>query len=402
MATYKYKAVRSGKEYTAKVEAEDKLSLYKDLQTKGETVLSVEEIKKGSLGSLSFSFGKGIKVDDKILFAKNLAAMITAGLPLARALTVLSRQTRSKNFKNILESIGDDLNKGTPFSQALKAHGDAFPPVMTAMVAAGEESGNMAGSLKIVGEQMEKSHMLAKKVKGAMMYPTVILIAMCIVGVLMFIFVIPKLTETFKGFNVELPWITRAIITSSDWVQAHLVLFLGLIFAFVFVVIFAFKSRPGKRFVDAVSIKLPVIGTMIKEVNSARATRTLSSLLSSGVDIVGSLAIASDVVQNHYYKEMLKDLANKVEKGVELAPLFIAREDIYPIFVGEMIGVGEETGTLSNVLVEVATYYEGEVDQKTKDLSSIIEPILMLTIGVAVGFFAIAMISPIYSLSDKI
>jgi type IV pilus assembly protein PilC len=402
MATYKYKAIHSGKEYTAKVEAEDKLALYKDLQAKGETVLSVEEIKKGSVNGFSFSFGKGIKVDDKILFAKNLAAMLTAGLPLARALTVLSRQTRSKNFQNILEAIGDDLNKGTPFSQALKAHNDAFPPVMTAMVAAGEESGNMAGSLKIVGEQMEKSHMLAKKVKGAMMYPTVILIAMCVVGVLMFIFVIPKLTETFKGFNVELPLITRVIIVTSDWVQANLLLFVALIIAFVVMAVLAFKSRIGKRFIDTVALKLPVIGTMVKEVNSAHATRTLSSLISSGVDIVGALAIAADVVQNHYYKEMLKELAGRVEKGVELAPLFISREDIYPVFVGEMIGVGEETGTLSNVLFEVATYYEAEVDQKTKDLSSIIEPILMLTIGVAVGFFAIAMISPIYSLSDKI
>jgi type IV pilus assembly protein PilC len=401
MALYKIKAIRNGTEYSTKVEAEDKLSLYKDLQSKGETVLSVDEVRKGSL-DLSFSFGKGIKTEDKILFAKNLAAMITAGLPLARALTVISRQSKSKNFKNILSSIGDDLNKGTPFSQSLKSHPEAFPPLMVAMVGAGEESGNMAGSLKIVGEQMEKNHLLAKKIKGAMMYPAVIMVAMSAVALLMIIFILPKLTETFKGFNADLPALTKAIIFVSDFVQAHLILVLVSIAAFVALIIVLIKSARGKRIIDTVSIRMPIIGTMVKEVNSARVARTLSSLISSGVDIVGALAIASDVVQNHYYKEMVRELSEKVEKGVELAPIFIGREDIYPVFVGEMIGVGEETGTLSNVLLEVAVYYEAEVDQKTKDLSSIIEPFLMLFIGVAVGFFAVAMISPIYSLSDKI
>jgi type IV pilus assembly protein PilC len=403
---FSYKAVRAdGSEYEANLEAVDKFALFRDLHAKGETVVSAHEKggPKKSGAFLSLSFGaRGTKMADRIMFAKNLSAMIKAGLPLARALVVLERQMTSKAWKPVFSSLQDELSKGTAFSVALSKFPKTFAPVFVSMVAAGQESGSLAESLSIVGNQLERAHQLSKKIKGAMMYPGIILTVMFAIGVMMFIFVLPKLTETFKQFNVELPLATRIIIGSSDFVSANIPL-LGVGILVVVAALFAIKkSAVGTSMIDRVVLKMPVIGMIAQEVNSARTARTLSSLLSSGVDVVASMKITADVVQNVHYKKMLSRTAEDIQKGSTIQSLFMPRTDLYPSFVGEMIGVGEETGTLSKVLLEVALFYEGEVEQKTRDMSTIIEPVLMVVIGVGVGFFALAMIAPIYSLTSTI
>jgi type IV pilus assembly protein PilC len=403
---FSYKAVRAdGSEYEATVEAVDKFALFRDLHAKGETVVSVRE-KGGSKKSgafLSMSLGsRGTKMADRIMFAKNLSAMLKAGLPLARALLVLERQMTSKAWKPIFASLQDDLSKGVPLSAALAKFPKTFAPVFVSMVAAGQESGSLAEALSIIGGQLERAYQLSKKIKGAMMYPGIILTVMCAIGIMMFVFVLPKLTDTFKQFNVELPLATRMIIGSSDFVSANIPL-LGVILFVIIAALFVIpRTTLGKSLIDKMILKLPVIGAIAQEVNSARTARTLSSLLSSGVDVVSSMKITADVVQNVHYKKMLSRTAEDIQKGSTIQSLFMPRTDLYPSFVGEMIGVGEETGTLSKVLLEVATFYEGEVEQKTKDMSTIIEPVLMVVIGVGVGFFALAMIAPIYSLTSTI
>lgn len=403
MPQFKYKAVRDGKEYSGVEEASDKFALYKSFQTRGETIVSAKEIKKSSnfFHTFSISFG-GIKTPDKIMFAKNLSAMLVAGLSLSRSLSVLSRQIKSKKFKEILDSLQEGLNRGQSFSQALKDFPQAFSTLFVSMVASGEESGNLSGALRIVGEQIEKTYLLQKKVKGAMMYPGIIFGVMIAIAVLMFVFVVPKLTETFSEFKVELPLSTRIVIGISETLQNNfiIVLIVGILAAVG--IRYYMKSLQGKKLFHRLFLKIPIIGHIVQEVNSARLARTLSSLLTSGVDVVGALGITGEVVQNYHYQSMLKEVAEKVQKGQPLAPLFSEREDLYPVFVGEMIGVGEETGTLSKVLFDIAVYYENEVDQKTKDLSTVIEPFLMVFIGAGVGFFALAMISPIYSISNNI
>ncbi len=401
---FSYKAVKKdGTHYEGTLEAQDKFALFKKIHEQGDAVLeATEKNGGGSLKKfLNFSFG-GAKMADRIMFAKNLAAMLKAGLPLARALTVLERQMTGKVWKPIFASLSDSLAKGTPFSAALAMFPKSFSSLFVSMVAAGEESGSLAQSLLIVGEQLEKSHNLQKKVKGAMMYPSIILGVMVIIGILMLIFVIPKLTATFKEFKADLPMATKFVIWISDLFESHYILIiLGLIV--VSVGGFAFtKTAVGKRFMGKLVLKLPIIGNIAKEVNSARVARTFSSLLSSGVEVVTAIKITSDVVQNVHYKEMLALTAENIQKGSTLQSLFMPRGDLYPSFVSEMIGVGEETGTLSKTLFEVALFYENEVDQKTKDMSTIIEPFLMVFIGTAVGFFDLAMISPIYSLSNNI
>lgn len=400
---FSYRAVgKDGKEYTGTQEAPDKFAVYKTLHAQGVTPLSVTESDgKRSLSFLSFSFG-GAKMTDRIMFAKNLSAMLRAGLPLARALAVLEKQVNDKQIRRTCTELVERLAKGESLSMALKSYPKIFSNLFVAMVAAGEESGNLAGSLQVVADQLDKSHALTKKVRGAMMYPAIILSVMVIIGVLMFIYVVPKLTETFREFNVELPLQTKIILGVSDFVINHYaVLILGIFAVSIGFIGFA-KTTRGKSMIHALILKLPVIGPIAMEVNSARTTRTMSSLLSSGVEIVRAMGIAGDVVQNVHYKAMLAEAAEKVQKGESIQSLFVPRTDLYPPFVGEMIGVGEETGTLSKVLFEVASFYENEVEQKTKDISTIIEPVLMVVIGAGVGFFALSVISPIYSLSENI
>lgn len=401
---FTYKAVRQGGgEYEATMEAADKFALYKEVHAKGDAVISVHaKTAKGKVKKLfSISWG-GIKAADKVMFAKNLAAMLRAGLPLARSLSVLERQIDSKEWKKIFSALEDNVAKGTAFSVSLNQFPKVFNPLFVSMVAAGEESGNLAGSLSLIGEELEKSYELRKKVRGAMMYPLIILGLMFAIGILMFMYVIPKLTSTFKQFNAELPFATRAIIATSDFFQTYYIWIFAVIIIVVILAIVFSKSVRGKRMMDKAILKLPIVGLMSRETNSARTARTLSSLLSSGVAMVSALKITSGVVQNLHFKDMLARTSESIQKGSSLQSLFSVETNLYPPFVGEMMGVGEETGTLTKSLLEVATFYENEIDQKTKDMSTIVEPLLMIFIGVGVGFFALAMIAPIYSLSNAI
>ncbi len=401
---FSFKAVRKdGSHYEGTLEATDKFALYRDLHAKGDNILSVKE--KSSGGNLkkffSMSFG-GAKMADRIAFAKNLAAMLKAGLPLARALTVLERQMTGKVWKPIFKVLNENLAKGLTLSQSLSMFPKTFSPLFVSMVGAGEESGSLSQSLGIVGDQLEKSYMLQKKVRGAMMYPAIILAIMLIIAILMLVYVIPKLTATFKEFNTELPFATKLIIGASDFFASYYILIILVLILLVTGFYVFSRTALGKHVIGWSILRIPIIGPISKEVNSARTARTLSSLLSSGVEVVTSIKITSTVVQNVHYRDMLTDTAEKIQKGATLQSLFTPRQDIYPSFVSEMIGVGEETGTLSKTLFEVAIFYENEVEQKTKDMSTIIEPFLMVFMGVAVGFFALAMISPIYSLSNNI
>lgn len=403
MPLYKYKYTIEGEEREETREFADKAALYSTVRGMKGSIISTSEItdKKGKFSL--FNFRRRIKAQDQIAFAKNLAVMVDAGLSVSRALTVLQKQSSNKALSEIYESLIFSINAGEPLSQALSEHSDIFSDLFVAMVKAGEESGQLAGSLRVVADQLEKSHLLVKKVKGAMIYPSVILIVMFIIGLLLMLYMVPTLTETFKGLNISLPLPTRIIIAISDFLRNNILLTMVVILGVIAGVMSLLKTKRGKSMFDTIVLHLPMIGTMAREVNAARTARTLASLISSGVDIVGALGITSSVLQNHHFKELLDEAAKKVQVGEPLsASLSVSRSDLYPVFVGEMLSVGEETGKMTEMLQNIADYYEGEVDQKTKDLSTIIEPVLMVFIGVAVGVFAIAMMLPTYSLVDSI
>ncbi|MDO8565090.1 MAG: type II secretion system F family protein [bacterium] len=408
MPLYKYKAKsKTGEVYERAVEAADKFALYKIIREEGGTVVSIKEATGLGILNSSFSFSLGsffggIKTQQKINFAKNLGSMIKAGLPVTRAISVMGKQTKSKSLKSLLADLEADVSHGTTLSEALNKRPKVFSGLFVSMVKAGEESGSVSGSLAIVGNQMEKSYLLIKKVRGALIYPAVILSVMVILAILLLIFMVPTLTATFEGLGVALPLPTRIIIFLSDFLVNNTILVLGTLLVLCAGLTMFLRSKTGRELVDSAVLRLPVIGEMIREVQAARTARTLSSLLSAGVEIVVALDVTIDVMQNHLYKEALTRARDAIQKGEAMSAVFVGYEHLYPLFVGEMIAVGEETGKIAEMLLGVATFYEDEVDQKTKDLSTIIEPVLMIIIGIGVGIFAISMLMPTYSLVDYI
>lgn len=401
---FKYKAVKEGEIVESVRDASDKPSLAAALEREGYMVIAVEaerERKSFDLMRL-LSFLNHVGMHDKIIFARNLGAMIEAGLSMTRALSVMERQAKKGKLNRVLRALQQSVSEGKTLSESMEAYPDVFSSLFVSMVRSGEASGNLAGSLKTVAGQMEKSYQLTKKVKGAMIYPAVIICIMIIIGIVMLIYVVPTLTNTFKDLKVELPAVTRLVITLSDFFRENVIVVIVALVATGVGLYYGLRTKLGGRFLDKLVLKLPLFAPMVREINAARTARTLSSLLSSGVDVVIALGVTRDVVQNSYYKEVIGKAEKAIEQGKPISTVFSEREDLYPVFVGEMIAVGEETGNIGNMLLGVANFYEEEVDQKTKNLSTIIEPILMVIIGAGVGFFAIAMLAPTYSLVDAI
>jgi len=402
---FKYKAQKKdGEVYENSGDFKDRFALYSELKEKEEMVLSVKEIEKkedGTKFSLE-SFTSRVSLHDKILFARNLGSMLTAGLALTRSLSVIEKQTKNKKLKNVISSLLAEINRGKSLSQALKFQGTVFSELFISMTKAGEESGSLAESLKVVASQMEQTYLLKKKIRGAMMYPAIILSIMVILGILMLVYVVPTLTGTFKELNIDLPASTQFIISFSDFVTNHTLLGVIILVVLIAAGLLVSRQKWGKRGFDFTLLHFPIVASLVKEVNSARTARTLSSLLSAGVPVVDSLNITGDVLQNSYYKEVLRRSAEVIQKGVSISSVLAESPKLFPVFVVEMTSVGEETGQLASMLMQVATYYETEVEQRTKDMSTIIEPFLMVLIGAGVGFFALSMISPMYSLVDTI
>jgi len=401
---FKYKAIKDGGErIEGQKDSQNKNALYFELKTEGAMLISAEEVKRNGWGLMEIInslFGR-ISISQKITFAKNLATMMDAGLSLTRALSVLERQIKHAKFSALIASLNQEIKKGKTLSDAMKSYPKVFGDLFVSMVHAGEESGNLSNSLRNVGNQMEKTYKLQQKVKGAMIYPAVIVTVMLTVGVLMFIFVIPGLTATFKEMGTDLPFSTQLIISTSDFMSAHWLLAIIIILVIVVSIYILSKTPSGQRMIDLGLIKAPLIGELVRETNTARVARTLSALLSAGVPFSQAIEITGDVMGNYYYKKVLIEAKDIVEKGENISTIFAKNTDLYPTFVGEMMSVGEETGKMSEMLAEVAQFYENDVDERTKDMSTIIEPVLMVVIGIAVGFFAMSMVAPIYSVMDK-
>ena len=398
---------REGEKVTNTVTAADRFEVYSIARDQGHTVATIENsgsfsVKKYfDVERINYHLSR-VKQDELVMITRNLGSMLNAGLTVSRALSVIERQTKNPKLKGVMKDVIAHINKGGQFNEALALFPKVFDDLYVSMISAGEESGNLSESLKTLSIQMERSSNLKKKIKGAMMYPSIVITVMFVIGVLMMIYVMPQITGVFKNAGQELPASTKFLIGLSDFLVNHTVLALGGMAGTIGGFLYALRTRWGKIATSWIVTRLPVIGTMAKEANAARTARTLSSLLNSGVDVIQSIEITEDVLQNVFYKKILREARNRVEKGTALSETFIERSDLYPILVGEMILVGEETGQIAGMLGELAIYYEAEVERKTKDLSTIIEPLLMVVIGGGVGFFALALIAPIYSIGESI
>ncbi len=405
MAHFNYTAEKSdGEVYKGVAEATDRFELYTVVRREGGKIISVEEERGNNFLSITYwnAHFSTVKEYDKILLTRNLGAMLSAGLSLARALAVLERQTKNPRLSSTIAQLASDVRRGDTLHDSLARSPKVFSRLMIAMVRAGEQGGDLSGSLSVVSDQMERMHELKKKIRGAMIYPCIILIAIVGIGVVMMVEVVPTLASTFAEMGSDLPSTTQFIINLSNFLVKNTVLAIGLMIGFVVGFVAVMRTKIGRRGMDWLLLHLPAIGTIVREINAARTARTLASLSTSGVDVLTSIEITREVVQNSYFQAVLLEAQQAVGAGQPLSSTFARYEKLYPAFVGEMMAVGEETGSTADMLKRLAKYYEEEVDRKTKDMSTIIEPFLMVIIGGAVGFFAVAMIMPIYSLSDSI
>jgi len=387
----------AGEEQKGSREAKDKFELAKSLRDEGYVLISAEE-KKSRGAFVMPSFLGRVSVAERMIFARNLAVMVAAGLPLARSLEILSQESKNQKFKETLLAVAALIKKGTNFSEALKEFPSVFSSLFVAMTASGERTGKLEEALKLIAHQLKREYDLQRKIRGAMIYPAVIIFAMVGIGILMLIYVVPTLISTFQELNIELPLLTRIVIGISDFLINHLILGILLIITLILSVYSAARSKAGKSTIDAVILKIPVIAGLVRKNNAARTCRTLGSLVGSGVEILEALDITQNVLQNHYYKNILTEAKKSVEKGEPISKIFIANSKLYPSLVGEMMAIGEEIGKLSEMLFRLAVFYENEVGQATKDLSTIIEPALMIIIGAVVGLFAVSMIQPLYNI----
>ncbi len=400
---FRYTATKAdGTETSGEQEAADKFALARERKREGETVVSAEEVGGQPHFNWGRLFARPVSLRDKIAFARNLSGMVGAGLALSRALAVLERQTGTQTFKPIIAAVMRRINKGETLASALASFPETFPPLLISMAKAGEESGNLSGTLLSAAEGLERMYVLARKVRGALVYPAVVLCVMAASGIVLFIYVVPQLTAAFGEIQVALPFSTRVLIVLSDLLRQYGLLLAGVVAGVGALLIAAARTAPGRRHISFTLLRAPFIAPILRETNAARMAGTLSSLLSAGVPIVGALEITAGIFNNAYYDEALTAAGRAVERGEPISRLLRGDEWLFPPLLSEMVAVGEETGTLSSTLEEAGLFFEGEVEQKTKNLSTIIEPALMIVVGIAVGFFALAMITPMYSLLETI
>ena len=382
--------------------AESKFDLAGSLKQRGLTVINVSEAKKSKIKKISnlvSNFLSRISLEEKINFARNIGVMAGSGLSLARALEIELRQSKNEKLNSVISDILNTVKGGGLFSKALGDHPKVFPKFFKEMVVSGEKSGKLEESLKLVTLQLSKDYALRKKVRGAMIYPSIVLLAMVAIAILMMMFVVPSLVATFKELNIELPASTSFIILVSDIIQKSGVFFVVILFAVFYGIFYFLKTDFGQKILDYTFAYTPLIKDINRKFNAARVCRTLSSLVSSGVDIVESFDITKELIENRLYKRVLENASVSVKKGEAISKSFLSPKSLFPPLVGELIAVGEETGKISAMLSDLAKFYENEVNSATKNLSTVIEPILMIIIGIAVGFFAISMISPMYNLA---
>lgn len=359
--------------------------------------LSGESPRKKKV-SFSLPFFNKVSLAEKMMFSRNLQVMISAGISLPRALVMLSEQVKNKKFKKCLINIAEEITRGETLSGSFAEHPDIFSELFVSMIKVGEEAGTLEDVLKVLVRQMEREHELKSKITGAMVYPAVIIVTMMGIGVLMLIMVVPKLADTFKELGISLPLTTRIVIGLGIFTAKFWYLILIGILALMLLLRAILKTKPGKFIFDTFILRIPFFSNIVRKTNSVYTTRTLGSLLLSGVPIVRALEITSGTLKNTYYKKAVQETAEKMKKGTKLASSFQEYKKIYPALVVQMIAVGEETGKTSEMLEKIADFYEEEITQVTKNLASVIEPILMVIIGGVVGFFVISMVQPMYGM----
>lgn len=347
-----------------------------------------------------------VKTKEIVVFFRLLATMLNAGVSLVKSLKVLQQQTSSGKLKKILQKVTNNIENGQSLSDSMRDFPDTFNGAQIGMINSGEASGKLNQILLQLAEQTEKSAGMKSKIRNAMMYPGLIFSFVIVAGIFMMYYIVPQITEIFDGADVELPMSTKIVKTASDFLKTTTFGMPNIVNVFlgIFVAFFIFfkwkKTSSGRRIWDKIVLKMPLFGTLTKKSVLAQFCQSLSSLTSSGISIVKSLRIVSEIVDNSIYKERILLIADDVKRGISIGENLKDDTDLFPVMVASMISVGEQTAQLDNVTQKIAAFYQDEVDDMVKNLSSLLEPFIIVFIGGMVGFFVIALMKPIMMMSE--
>ena len=385
------------------VEAVDAEAAAAILQRSNLIPLSLDSAEKSgfSLSQILSRYWSGVNTKEKLVFFQQLSTLIEARVPITVSLRTVGEQSTNNFFRALLKEMASDIDDGMPFSEALAKHPDVFDSLSVNMVRSGEVSGSLHKSINFVAENTEKNYQLSAKIKGALYYPGFVLLVAFIIGFLVVTFILPKITLIIKEMKVPVPWYTNVLIKLGDFMSMYWwAVLIGLALAAVGV-IYYLKTAEGKRELEIIMLKLPVVGTLAKNVYITRFAENFSSLLESGIPVVKSLQIVSEVIGNHVYKEVIMKASEEVRGGGNISTVFLQSPKEVPQIVAQMVRIGEETGTISKVLESVGKFYTQEVNNMTRNLTTLIEPILIVFLGVGVAILVIGVLLPIYNIAGQ-
>jgi type IV pilus assembly protein PilC len=397
---YEYRALTNGKTVTGQLEAEAPKEVNDYLKSNGYLPLEIKEKSEDKLNSF-LSFFDRISFNDVVYMTRQFSIMLNAGLTLIDSLEILKKQTKKKVMKRMLADLDKSLREGKNFSQALSKYPHLFSHFFIALVRSGEASGKLDQILNKLADNLEKQREFRQKIKNALIYPVVIISAMMLMMFFMMTFVVPKLLELYDSFQVELSASTQALITVSTFFETQWVWIIIGAVLFIFLLKRFLKSTFGKRFFDTYSLHFPVFGNIIQTAALVDTTRTLSILIGSGVPILDSLNIVTDVNENVLFQDAFKRITAKVEKGVSVGTA-MSNESIFPESLVQMTIVGEQTGHIDETLAKVADYYQSESELAVKGMLTLLEPTIIIVLGVSVGFLVLTVITPIFTLTSSL
>ncbi len=402
MPLFKFVAKDStGKKFTGEVEAVDENALVKILQQEKLIPIEVRSREKKQVINISIlNIGKGVSSSEVVNFTRQLSTMVSAGLPLTDALIILQKQTKSGTFARILGEVVSDVEGGLSLSQALGKHDRVFGIVYVKLIEAGETGGVLDKVLSKLAQSLEKEREFKSKTRGAFIYPSIVVTVMIVVMVLMMIFVIPKLTGLYSQIGTQLPLPTRILIAMSNFLRSFWWLLIIVIACAIYGLKVFSRTPTGAKIMSRIVLSLPIWGKIRKTLILAEFTRTLGLLIGTGIPIISALRVVRDILSSPSYQEGIDKAIARVERG---SPLFqpLAADPAFPPIISQMIRVGEETGKMDEVLGRLSLYFEGESENSIRNLTTALEPIILVILGLGVGILVLSIILPIYNLTSQ-
>lgn len=400
MKKFKYSARdENGKNVEGEVEAKNPEAVADILHQRGLVVVSVKEAMGIDFEKLQEINIGGVPMKEKVIFMRQMATMIGAGLPLTRALEIMVEQASNPLFTRVLKNVLASIKSGKTLANAFREEEDVFDNITINLIEAGEESGNLEVILEKLAVELEERSALASKFKSAMIYPVIILLIIVGVILLMMFILVPAMADIYTDFEADLPFITTLLMQMSDFFLSYWWAVLTGLLVFIIGAKYYLDTPKGKRNFDKIILKIPVLGGIVTKMQVSQFTRVLALLLGSGLSIIKALELTAQSLGNEMFIDTIMEAKDEVEKGGPLA-IPIGRSEYYPLLVSSMIAVGEETGEIDKVLEKVSEYYKAEVDTATSNLSTILEPLFLIIMGGAIGFIALAVYMPMFQLSE--